>query len=214
MRDRSVRLVAALAAFATVAVACGGDDAGPTTTRFVPPTSEVIFSLTTTTTRPPGPLDPVFVESLGITVDVPRDWEFAADSLRFGQASAAFRADNDSAGLIIVGDVADVLPDGAEPRNAAPGDLAPILAGLLDVAEPLPADALRLTDGPDTRTADGVAFAIARYAVDENDGTTATVEIAVYEGTFPVVFIAVLYQENFPEARIEQTRIFESLTAD
>jgi hypothetical protein len=209
-----MRIVAVLAALSVLAGSCGGDDAGPTTTRFTPPTSEVIFSLTTTTTRPPGPLDPVFIESLGVTVDFPRDWEFATESLRFGRTSAAFRADNDAAGLIIVGDVADVLTEGAEPRNAQPADLAPSLAGLLDVAEPLPDDALALTDGPSARTANGLAYSIAGYAVAETDATTATMEIAVYEDTLPVVFIAVLYQEGFPEPRIEQTRIFDSLRTE
>lgn len=214
MRDRIVRLVAALAALSVVTGSCGDGDAGPTTTQFIPPTSEVIFSLTTTTTRPPGPLDPVFVESLGVTVDFPRDWEFATDALRFGQASAAFRADNDSAGLIIVGDVVDVLPEGAEPRDARPEDLAAMLAGLLDVDEPLPDTALRLTDGPANVPVAGMASTRATYAVAETDGTTATMEIAVYEDTFPVVFIAVLYQEGFPEPRIEQTRIFDSLRTE
>ncbi|MDJ0960632.1 MAG: hypothetical protein QNJ88_08240 [Acidimicrobiia bacterium] len=212
MRSRFARLAAVVATFAMVIGACGDGDAGPTTTRFIPPTSEVIFSLTTTTTRPPGPLDPVFVESLGVTVDFPRDWEFATESLRFGRASAAFRADNDSAGLIIVGDVADVLSEGAEPRNATPDDLAEILAGLLNVGEP--PFQFRLTDGPTNGTVQGTAYAVASYAVDETDGSTATMEIAVYEDAFPVVFIAVLYQEGFPEGRVEQTRIFESLTLD
>ncbi len=214
MRERLMRATTAIAAFAVIASACGDGDSGPTTTQFIPPTSEVIFTLTTTTTRPPGPLDPVFVESLGVTVDFPRDWEFATESLRYGRASAAFRADNDASALIIVGDVADVLPAGIEPRSAGPSDLAPILAGLLNVAEPLPDDAVRIVSGPTNVAVAGVASARSTYAVDETDGTTATMEIGVYEDTFPVVFIAVLYQEGFPEARIEQTRVLDSLTPD
>lgn len=214
MRDTSVRIVAAFVVLTVLMGACGAEDAGPSTTQFIPPTTEVIFSLTTTTTRPPGPLDPVFIESLGVTVDFPRDWEFATESLRFGRASAAFRADNDTAGLIIVGDVADVVAEGVEPRNAGPDDLAFALAGLLNVAEPLPDDAVRIAADPENSTVQAGALARASYAVQETNGTTARMEIGVYEDTFPVVFIAVLYQEGFPEARIAQTRIFESLIVE
>jgi hypothetical protein len=208
MREATIRATITAVAFAVLAASCSGDS-GPTTTRFTPPSSEAIFELSTTTSRPPGPLDPVHVESLAVTVDIPRDWEFETESLRFGRASAAFRADNDSGGLIVVGTVEDVVETDA--NAALPDDLAPILATLFDVEEPLPANALRPQAEPPGSTVGGVAYTLSRYFLTESSGTTATMEIAVYADTNPVVFIAVLYQDTFPEDRIEQARVFQSL---
>ena len=194
-----------------MASACSGD-AGPTTTQFIPPTSEIIFEAPTTTTQAPGPLDPVFIESLGITVDIPRDWEFETESLRFGRASAAFRAENDSGGLIVVGAVSDVLPWITDPDEVA-RELAPIVATLFNALSALPLDAVRRVEGPTAGEANGLSYDVTTFEVVEESGAVARIQIAIYESTDPLVFIAVLYQDGFPVSRIEQSRVFDTVTA-
>lgn len=213
MRDAVVRAALALGVAGLLAAACSGD-AGPTTTEFIPPTSEVIFTLTTTTTTPPGPLDPVYVASLDVTIDIPQDWEFRTDDgLQFGRASALYRAENDSGGLIVVGAIDDLVPD-VPSATAMPDDLASLLATLLDVASPLPDDALRKSAGPVDGTSNGINYVLTTYGVTESNGADAVMEIAVYRGLDPPVFVAVLYQQGFPPGRIEQTRVFDSLAVD
>jgi hypothetical protein len=211
MRDLWLRAALVASALGVLAAACSGDTE-PTTTRFIPPTSEDVFELTTTTSRPPGPLDPVFIESLGVTVDFPRDWEFRTDGLLFGRASAVFRADNGAGGLIVVGDVADVIAEGAEPRAARPDDLAPTLATLLDTSRPQPE--FEIVGEPQELTVAGMASRVATYAVTEPTGSVATMTVVVYEDTFPVVFIAVIYQSGFPPDRIDQASVFESIVVE
>jgi hypothetical protein len=210
MYERSRRVALAVAALGLVAAACSGES-GPTTTEFVPPTSEDIFE-PATTTRPPGPLDPVLIESLGVTVDFPRDWEFRTDGLLYGRASAVFRADNGAGGLIVVGDVADVVAEGVDPRSVRPDDLAPTLATLLDTSRPEPE--FEILGEPRTDDVAGVATTIAEYAVTEPSGSIATMAIAVYENTSPVVFVAVIYQDGFPEDRIDQATVFDTIVVD
>lgn len=211
MGERVARTLSAIAVVAVVASACSGD-AGPTTTQFIPPTSEIIFEAPTTTTQAPGPLDPVFIESLGITVDIPRDWEFETESLRFGRASAAFRAENDSGGLIVVGAVSDVLPWITDPDEVA-RELAPIVATLFNALSALPLDAVRRVEGPTAGEANGLSYDVTTFEVVEESGAVARIQIAIYESTDPLVFIAVLYQDGFPVSRIEQSRVFDTVTA-
>jgi hypothetical protein len=183
-------------------VACGGDS-GPTTTRFIPPTSEDIFELTstTTTTRAPQQLDPVPFDDLGVTVGIPHDWGFETEAVRMGEAAALFVAGNGAGGLLVVGRVVEVDP--AVDVAAAPTELAEAAARALTVLFDQRAGDPRVVNTSDVAVA-GTTGGRVTLEVDLADGTRAYVSVVVVPVGEAPVFAAFLHEDDFPENRIVQ----------
>ena len=165
-----------------VVVAAGCSPGSTDPTPAWPPTSEDLFELPTTTTRPPMVSDPVPIEGLDVAVAIPRDWRWETNDIRHGSGAAVFVADNRAGGLIVVGAV-DQLEDASERGVAA------VMAELLTP----PADS-----GPPTETRR--VGNRTTYAVPQEGGEPAVLDLVI-DGN---VYVALLYEADFPANRIAQ----------
>ena len=128
----------------------------------------------------------------------------------------------DNLGVYNLADVADAFVSAQDP-NFQGGREPSLMVGLTPQFgyrrwsylrfdhEPLPDDALVPVGESVAGTSGTTPYVLQQYSVVEESGDTATMEIAVFQDLDPVVFVAVLYQDDLPEDRIEQAQVFDTL---
>ncbi len=194
-------------ALALLLSACSGSPS-PTSGLPSPPTSELIgLQPTTTTTQPPGPLDPIDFEELGVAVSIPRDWDFRTGDVRFGTAAALYRANNDTGALIIVGSVSDTAPNLA--LDAAPSvqtlSVGSVLAQLFDVADDPDLGTIGTIEESANIEADGQVGQRTVFSLTQTNGIPAVITVHVIDvGQDTAIYVAFLYERELPADRIAQ----------
>ena len=106
MPIRSRLLVTALTVVVLAATACSGSDTATTTTTTsttAAPSTTTSAAPTTTSAAAPSPLDPVAVETLGISITVPRDWIMRDDGIVYGHVAALIDTEEGPGGVLFIG---------------------------------------------------------------------------------------------------------------
>jgi hypothetical protein len=214
MPIRETWLAVALAAVVLAATACSGTDTATTTTTTsatAPPSTTTSAAPTTTSTAAPAPLDPVAVETLGISITVPRDWVVRQDGITYGRVAALIDTEEGPGGVLFIGLASEDL-DFAD--QGTPAEVADASADLFaEFFFPSPGTSeVTVTE---TTTLDGVSAQIVERAVAHEDGTTSVSRFVLIEAEGETMYAAFLYQGDLNEQRIaEGEAVLESIVFD
>ena len=208
-------MVAALAVVVLAATACSDTDtATTTTTTTVAPTTTTSTTAAPTTATSPttmAPLDPVAVETLGISITVPRDWVMRQDGITFGRVAALIDTEEGPGGVLFIGLASEDL-DFAD--QGTPAEIADANADLFaEFFFPTPGtSSVTVTEAT---TIDGAPAQTVERAVAHDDGTTSVSRFVLIEAEDVTMYAAFLYQGDLNEQRIaEGEAVLDSIVFD
>ena len=205
-------MMVALAAVALTAAACSGNEAATTTTTVAPTTTTSTTAAPTTTSAPAAaPLDPVTVETLGISITVPRDWVVRQDGITYGRVAALIDTEEGPGGVLFIGLASEDL-DFAD--QGTPAEIADANAdSFAEFFFPTPGTSSVTVS--DTTTIDGAPAQIVERAVAHDDGTTSVSRFILIEAEGGAMYAAFLYEGDLNERRIaEGEAVLESIVFD
>lgn len=199
----------------TVAACSGTGTATTTTTSTVPPTTTTSTTEAPTTTAASpatsAPLDPVAVETLGISITVPRDWVVRQDGIVYGHVAALIDTEEGPGGVLFVGFASEDLDiaDGGTPAEIADAS-ADLFAEVF-----FPAPGTSSVTVTEATTIDGVPAQIVERAVAHDDGTTSISRLVLIEAEAGTMYAAFLYEGGLNEQRIaEGEAVLDSISFD
>ena len=205
-------MMVALAAVALTAAACSGNETATTTTTVAPTTTTSTTAAPTTTSAPAAaPLDPVTVETLGISITVPRDWVVRQDGITYGRVAALIDTEEGPGGVLFIGLASEDL-DFAD--QGTPAEIADANADLFaEFFFPTPGTSSVTVS--ETTTIDGAPAQIVERAVAHDDGTTSVSRFVLIEAEDVTMYAAFLYQGDLNEQRIaEGEAVLDSIVFD
>ena len=214
MPTRSTRLVAALGVVVLAATACSGTDTTATTTTTsttAPPSTTTSAAPITTSAATPAPLDPVAVETLGVSITVPRDWVMRQDGITYGRVAALIDTEEGPGGVLFIGLASEDLEFADE---GTPAEIADANADLFaEFFFPTPGTS-EVTVAEEA-TIDGAPAQIVERTIVHDDGMVSVSRFVLIEAAEGTLYAAFLYEGDLNEQRIaEGEAILESIVFD
>lgn len=206
MRDMplSRRPIAALVAVVLAAAACSGTDTATTTTT-APPTTTTAAP---TTTAASAPLDPLTIETLGVSITLPRDWILRQDGIVYGHAAAIIDTEEGPGGVFFIGLASEDLDFATDGTTA---EIADANADLFSEFF-FPTPGTSEVTVAEERTVGGVTSRLAERVVAHDDGTTSVSRFLLIDAEDGALYAVFLYQGDLNEQRIaEGEAILESI---
>jgi len=202
MPIRSRQLVAALAVVVLATAACSGSNTATTTTTSItaPPSTTTSAAPTTTSAATPAALDPVAVETLGISITVPRDWIMRDDGIVYGHVAALIDTEEGPGGVLFIGLASEDLEFADE---GTPAEIADANADLFaEFFFPTPGTS-EVTVAEEA-TIDGAPAQIVERTIVHDDGMVSVSRFVLIEAAEGTLYAAFLYEGDLNEQRIAE----------